>query len=94
MEPASNRSQAVKDYLASVNQGLEESDWKITCIRLAPNDPRQNPVEDVWLQGKRFIREFYTYVSLSHVLDTYLSWLHTVKPLTFLKFLCMVIFHK
>lgn len=54
-----HRSQAVKDYLASVNQGLQKSDWKITCIRFAPNDPKQNPVEDVWLQGKRFIREFY-----------------------------------
>jgi putative transposase len=28
-------------------------------IRFAPNDPQQNPVEDVWLQAKRFIREFY-----------------------------------
>lgn len=54
-----HRSQAVKDYLASVNQGLDEAEWKLTCIRFAPNDPRQNPVEDVWLQAKRFIREFY-----------------------------------
>lgn len=54
-----HRSQAVKDYLASVNQGLQESEWRITCIRFAPNDPRQNPVEDIWLQAKRFIREFY-----------------------------------
>lgn len=54
-----HRSQTVKDYLASVNQGCDESDWRITCIRFAPNDPRQNPVEDVWLQAKRFIREYY-----------------------------------
>lgn len=54
-----HRSQVVKDYLALVNQDLEESEWKITCIRFAPNDPRQNPVEDIWLQAKRFIREFY-----------------------------------
>jgi transposase len=54
-----HRSQAVKDYLASVNQGLQESEWRITCIRFARNDPRQNPVEDIWLQAKRFIREFY-----------------------------------
>lgn len=54
-----HRSQAIKDYLALTNQGLEEPMWKITCIRFAPNDPRQNPVEDVWLQAKRFIREFY-----------------------------------
>ena len=54
-----HRSQEVKDFLASVNQGLEESNWKITCIRFAPNDPKQNPIEDVWLQAKRFIREYY-----------------------------------
>lgn len=54
-----HRSQALRDYLASVNQGLEEAQWQITCIRFAPNDPRQNPVEDIWLQAKRFIRECY-----------------------------------
>jgi transposase len=54
-----HRSQAVKDYLESVNQGLDETNWKITCLRFAPNDPKQNPIEDVWLQAKRFIREFY-----------------------------------
>ncbi len=43
----------------SVNQELDQLDWKITCIRFAPNAPQQNPVEDVWLQAKRFIREFY-----------------------------------
>lgn len=54
-----HRSKAVKAYLESVNQGLDESHWKITCIRFAPNDPKQNPIEDIWLQGKRFIREYY-----------------------------------
>lgn len=54
-----HRSQAVKDYLESVNHGLDESNWKITCIRFAPNDPKQNPIEDIWLQAKRFIRAYY-----------------------------------
>ena len=27
--------------------------------RFAPNAPEQNPVEDIWLSAKRFIREFY-----------------------------------
>jgi transposase len=54
-----HRSQEVRAYLESVNQELDELDWKITCIRFAPNAPQQNPVEDVWLQAKRFIREFY-----------------------------------
>jgi transposase len=54
-----HRSKALRAYLESVNQGLDEAHWKITCIRFAPNDPRQNPVEDIWLQAKRFIREYY-----------------------------------
>lgn len=56
---AYHRSKAVRAYLASVNQGLDEADWTITCIRFAANDPRQNPIEDIWLQAKRFIREYY-----------------------------------
>ena len=54
-----HRSQEVKDYLATINDGKSESDWKITCMRFAPNDPTQNPIEDVWLQAKRFIRQYY-----------------------------------
>lgn len=54
-----HRSQEVKAYLASVNQGLQESERKLTCIRFAPNAPEQNPIEDIWLCAKRFIRECY-----------------------------------
>lgn len=54
-----HRSQAVREYLESVNLGLDQSNWKITCIRFAPNDPKQNPIEDIWLQAKRSIREYY-----------------------------------
>jgi transposase len=54
-----HRSQEIRDYLSQLNHGLSEVDWKITCIRFAPNDPSQNPIEDVWLQVKQSIREFY-----------------------------------
>lgn len=54
-----HRSKEVKAYLESLNQGLDDSNWKITCIRFAANDPKQNPIEDIWLQAKRFIREYY-----------------------------------
>ena len=56
---AYHRSEEVKAFLASVNDGLAEADWKITCLRFAPNDPTQNPIEDIWLMAKRYIREFY-----------------------------------
>lgn len=53
-----HRSTAVQEFLSQVNGTLPPEEWKITCIRLAPNAPEQNPVEDVWLQAKQFIRKF------------------------------------
>ncbi|MBD2542357.1 transposase [Planktothricoides sp. FACHB-1370] len=46
-----HRSQAVKDDLKSVNQELDESHWKVTCISFAANDPTQNPIEDIWFEA-------------------------------------------
>ncbi len=54
-----HRSQAIKDYLNSLNNGIEKEHWLMTAYRFAPNAPQQNPVEDIWLQAKRLIREFY-----------------------------------
>lgn len=54
-----HRSAEVQDFLDSVNHGLDSEDWRITCLRFAPNDPTQNPIEDVWLQAKRWLRECY-----------------------------------
>jgi transposase len=54
-----HRSFEVKEYLHSLNPGADESSWQLTCIRFAPNAPEQNPVEDIWLMAKRFVREFY-----------------------------------
>ena len=54
-----HRSEELRIYLQSVNQDLAENLWLLTCTRLAPNAPEQNPVEDIWLQAKRFIRQVY-----------------------------------
>ena len=54
-----HRSDVVKTYLANVNHDLSSDKWKITCIRLAPNAPDQNPIEDVWRQAKRLVRKSY-----------------------------------
>ncbi len=54
-----HKAQQVRDYLDSVNHELEPNEWLITCELFAPNAPQQNPVEDIWLQAKRMIREFY-----------------------------------
>jgi len=54
-----HRSFEVKAYLESVNQGLDEPNWKLTCIRFSQHAPQQNPLEDIWLQAKQFVRKFY-----------------------------------
>lgn len=53
-----HRSTVVRQFLEQLNGGLSPEHWKITWIRLAPNAPEQNPVEDVWLQAKQFIRKY------------------------------------
>lgn len=54
-----HKSQEVKEFLATKNAGKEEPQWQFTCILFAPNAPEQNPVEDVWLQAKNFLRRFW-----------------------------------
>jgi len=51
-------SNEFKGYLSQVNQDLDSEDWQITCLKFAPNAPEQDPVEDIWLQTKNFIRKF------------------------------------
>src|SRR5215510_13752619 len=51
------RGEEMQKFLAQENAGLAEADWKITCLRFAPNAPEQNPVEDVWLKGKTYLRK-------------------------------------
>ncbi len=54
-----HKSAEVQDFLASVNYEHEVSQWQITCILFAPNAPQQNPVEDMELQTKNFLRKFW-----------------------------------
>mgnify|MGYP001795621409 FL=1 len=54
-----HKSTEVKSLLATVNDSYQSSQWKFTCILFAPNSPEQNPVEDVWLQTKNFLRKFW-----------------------------------
>lgn len=54
-----NKSDEMKTFLTAANDGYESSQWQVTCILFAPNAPEQNPVEDVWLQAKNFLRKFW-----------------------------------
>ncbi|MHC5833702.1 MAG: transposase, partial [Nostoc sp.] len=51
-----HRSQEIKNFLDEVNKGLSTDQWKIHCVRFAPNCPIQNPIEDIWLQAKTWVR--------------------------------------
>lgn len=46
----------VRAYLETLNGQCERADWLMTCIQFAPHAPEQNPIEDVWLKAKSFIR--------------------------------------
>ncbi|MBE9175488.1 transposase [Synechocystis salina LEGE 06155] len=42
-----HRSKEIKELLTEVNEGYAKKQWRIHCVRLSPNQPRQNPIEDV-----------------------------------------------
>lgn len=67
----------VQAYLDTVNKGLEEKDWKVTCMVFAPHAPDQNPVEDVWLRGKNFLRKhFYENKTFQQVKTSFFNFLN------------------
>jgi transposase len=48
-----------REYLTEVNQVKSPDNLEVTCILFAPNAPQQNPVEDIWLQAKNFLRKYW-----------------------------------
>lgn len=61
-------SKELKKFLAQVNEGYPKEEWRIHCVRLAPNQPKQNPIEDVWLQAKNWLRRHADWKpSFSHI---------------------------
>jgi len=54
-----HRYAEMQAYLAEINKGLQEKDWRVTCLLFASAAPEQNPVEDIWLKGKNFLRRHF-----------------------------------
>lgn len=54
-----HRSEELRTYLNQVNADKPEAEWQIRCIAFAPNAPEQNPIEDIWLQAKTYLRQHY-----------------------------------
>jgi len=72
-----HRCEKVQAYLNEVNQDLEEKKWKVTCLLFAPNAPDQNPVEDVGLRGKDFLRKhFYENKTFNQVKCRFINFLN------------------
>ena len=66
-----------RDFLLEVNGDKEPDDWSITCILFAPNAPQQNPVEDIWLPAKNFLRKYCICAGLLRLSNFCLSFLLT-----------------
>ncbi len=47
----------MKEYLKDVNGQLPQEHWPLTLIGLATNAPEQNPIKQVWLDGKTKLRK-------------------------------------
>lgn len=67
-------SQEFRDYLAQVNLGKLEAEWLIKCIKLAPCAPEQNPIEDVWLQGKQMLRRYWHLCQNFNIVKWLFEW--------------------
>lgn len=78
-------SEGFREYLREVNGGKPEAEWEVTCIRLAPNAPEQNPIEDVWLQGKNFLRQCWHLCKNFGMMKWLFSWFVNNEVFQFLK---------
>ena len=52
-----HRGEELSRFLTKVNGNLAREDWRLTLINFATHDPEQNPIEEVWHQGKTDLRE-------------------------------------
>lgn len=69
----------MRDYLAELNNGTDEQDWPVICLLFAPNAPDQNPVEDIWLKAKNFLRQnFSKFKTFSQVKQAFSEFLSTL----------------
>jgi putative transposase len=48
---------------------------EVYCVRFAPNCPQQNPIEDIWLQAKTWVRRFCALIPDFSHLKWMFEWL-------------------
>src|SRR5207249_2629355 len=54
-----HRGVEMQEYLEAVNLRRPRDEWQVTCVLFAPNAPDQNPIEDVWLKAKQYVRKHW-----------------------------------
>jgi transposase len=75
----------MREYLQERNGHLPRSEWPVTCICFAPYAPEQNPIEEVWRQGKAAIQRLrLTAETFAEVIATFEQQLER-KLFTFAK---------
>lgn len=75
-----HRGEEMQEYLEGVNMGKSRDEWPITCIQFAPYGPEQNPIENVWLQAKEFIRKnWHKCTTFQHVIDLFEQYLNMIS---------------
>ena len=75
-----HRYSEMQAYLNTLNAGLDPQDWPVTCVLFAPNAPEQNPVEDIWLKGKNFLRKnFFQNKTFAQVKQAFFHCLNDLK---------------
>ncbi|MEG4076465.1 IS630 family transposase [Microcoleus sp. Pol14D6] len=75
----------MKAYLEEINQGKERDEWPLTCVLFAPNAPEQNPVEDIWLQAKNWVRKFGSRLSSFALVKWFFNFTIQAQSFDFLK---------
>jgi transposase len=74
-----HRGIEMQEYLEAVNLERSRDEWWVTCVLFAPNAPDQNPIEDVWLKAKQYVRKHWrecpTFELVMHMFEEALNTL-------------------
>ena len=74
-----HRGVEMQEYLEALNWKRSRDDWLVRCVLFAPNAPEQNPMEDVWLKAKQYVRNHWrecaTFQRVMHLFEEALNTL-------------------
>ena len=74
-----HRGVEMQEYLEDLNLKRSRDEGLVTCMLFAPNAPEQNPMEDVWLKAKQYVRKHWrecpTFLRVLHMFEEALNTL-------------------